>query len=442
MIALPRLVLRALAVSLWALAGAAAVGTLVGLAAGVPWTGLTLGLLAWILYALIRLGRLAARLRSRRRSAPPEGWGVWGEIDRALWRRERDARARQRRLLAALRAFRDGARMLPDGVVVIDREDRILWCNRAAQRLLGLRDPADRGRLLTDLVRAPRLARWLGGERGEEPLLDLPSPADEQLRLGLRQVPLGDGRRMLIARDITQLMRLEQVRRDFVANVSHELRTPLTVIHGYLDLIDPEEHAELSEVLRELRQQSRRMTQLVEDLLTLSRLESEQQLPEAPIPIPALIEALRREADALSQGRHRIETEIACAHDLIGSPKDIHSAFSNLISNAVRYTPPGGRISIRWREEGPEARFEVEDTGVGIPPEHLPRITERFYRVSTSRSRETGGTGLGLSIVKHVLNLHQARLAIRSEPGRGSVFACIFSRERLCPRPAPKENLP
>lgn len=438
---LPRPATRSLIVSLWGLALAAGSGAAAGAIAGKTFAGLALGLSAWIGYALLRLSVLVKRLRSRRRLPPPEGWGLWAEIDRILWRRQREARARQRRLLEGLCAFREGARLLPDGVIVIDREDRILWSNDAARRLLGLRDPADRGRLLTDLVRTPRLARWLSGDRGSEPLLDLPAPQDENLRLAIRQVPLGQGRRMIIARDISQLMRLEQIRRDFVANVSHELRTPLTVIHGYLDLLDPDEHPALREVLIELAKQSRRMTQLVEDLLTLSRLESERQLPEAPIPIPPLIDALRREAEALSQGRHRIESEIRCASDLVGSAKDIHSAFSNLISNAVRYTPPGGRITIRWCDDPRGARFEVEDTGVGIPPEHIPRITERFYRVSTSRSRESGGTGLGLSIVKHVLNLHQAQLSIRSEPGRGSVFACIFSAERLCPRDRAKESI-
>lgn len=437
---LPRPATRALVVSLWGILVTAAGGAAIGAWFGHASAGLALGLSAWAVHALRRMNALARRLRSRRHWPPPEGWGLWAEIDGMLWRRQREGRIRQRRLLAGLRAFREGARRLPDGVVVIDHEDRIVWSNNAARRLLGLRDPADRGHLITDLVRAPRLARWLASDRRGEPLIDLPAPSDEQVRLAVRQVPLGNGRRMLIARDITQLMRLEQVRRDFVANVSHELRTPLTVIHGYLDLLDPEEYPALREVLIELRKQSQRMTQLVEDLLTLSRLENERQLPEAPIAMPPLLDSLRREAEALSQGRHQITCELTCNWDLVGSLKDIHSAFSNLISNAVRYTPAGGRITIRWAEDPRGARFEVEDTGVGIPPEHIPRITERFYRVSTSRSRESGGTGLGLSIVKHVLNLHQAQLSIHSEPGRGSTFACIFSSERLCPRGAVKET--
>jgi two-component system phosphate regulon sensor histidine kinase PhoR len=242
-------------------------------------------------------------------------------------------------------------------------------------------------------------------------------------------------------RDVTKLMRLEQVRRDFVANVSHELRTPLTVVHGYLDMLDPAEHPEWAPMLAEMQRQSQRMTQLVEDLLTLSRLESQDNLPaEETIAMGAMLNTLKREALALSQHRHEISVEDSAGVDLWGSNKELHSAFSNLVSNAVRYTPAGGTIRIRLRNESPgSARgvvLEVVDSGYGIPAAHLPRITERFYRVSNSRSRESGGTGLGLAIVKHVLNLHQARLEISSEVGRGSTFSCHFGAERTRARDA------
>jgi two-component system phosphate regulon sensor histidine kinase PhoR len=296
--------------------------------------------------------------------------------------------------------------------------------------LLGLKYPHDIGAHLTNLLRSPRVAEWLAD--ASEPLADLPSPADESRRLSLRLIRYADDRALLVARDISQLMRLEQVRRDFVANVSHELRTPLTVVHGYLDMIEPEQMPEFEPILHELRNQSRRMTQIVEDLLTLSRLEARGELPQERIGMRALVEALRREAVALSQGRHEI-TAHADLCDLQGSSKELHSAFSNLVSNAVRYTPAGGRIEVRWTCGAGEGRLSVTDTGQGIPAQHLPRLTERFYRVSTSRSRETGGTGLGLSIVKHVLQLHQARLDIRSEAGVGSTFACVFGAQRLLP---------
>jgi two-component system, OmpR family, phosphate regulon sensor histidine kinase PhoR len=235
-----------------------------------------------------------------------------------------------------------------------------------------------------------------------------------------------------VIRDVTPLARLEQVRRDFVANVSHELRTPLTVLHGYLEMLEPEVMPQLAPILADLRGQSRRMTQIVEDLLTLSRLEAHQQPVQDRVPMRVLLSSLRRDAEGLSQGRHSITIVRTSEADLRGSTDYLHSAFSNLVSNAVRYTPEGGRIEISWQATADGgARFAVADTGYGIPAEHLPRITERFYRVSTSRSRETGGTGLGLSIVKHVLQLHEARLEIESEVGVGSTFSSIFGRERL-----------
>jgi two-component system phosphate regulon sensor histidine kinase PhoR len=383
--------------------------------------------LGFAAYKLARLGRLLA---SRRRLPPADGSGIWDEIQNLVRRRQRAAAHDKRRLVGLLRAFRDAAAALPDAVVALDREQRIEWFNAAAEGLLGLKYPQDVGGHLTNLVRAPRFAEWLRAENAE-PLVDLASPADENLRLSLRLIRYADDRALLVARDVSQLMRLEQVRRDFVANVSHELRTPLTVVHGYLDMIEPEQMPEYEPILHELRSQSRRMTQIVEDLLTLSRLEAQSDLPQERISLRSLLEALRREAVALSQGNHVVTTELRSDFDLLGSTKELHSAFSNLVSNAVRYTPAGGRITLRWESDAEGARLSVVDTGQGIAPQHLPRLTERFYRVSTSRSRETGGTGLGLSIVKHVLQLHQAHLDIRSEPGVGSTFACVFGRERL-----------
>jgi two-component system phosphate regulon sensor histidine kinase PhoR len=222
------------------------------------------------------------------------------------------------------------------------------------------------------------------------------------------------------------------MRRDFVANVSHELRTPLTVVHGYLDMLDPAEKPDWAPMLTEMQRQSQRMTQLVEDLLMLSRLEAQEALPEEVVSMAPMLTTLKREAEALSQHRHTVTIEDLAGVDLWGSTKELHSAFSNLVSNAIRYTPAGGTIRIRFFSERDGGTcLAVEDTGYGIPAAHLPRITERFYRVSTSRSRESGGTGLGLSIVKHVLNLHQARLEIESDVGRGSRFACCFGRERI-----------
>jgi two-component system phosphate regulon sensor histidine kinase PhoR len=323
---------------------------------------------------------------------------------------------------------------------VLTRGRSILWFNEAASRLLGLAAPRDRRKHVDAFL--PALAQsWIAQEPAQEPLRDVCSTHSENLRLSFRLIPYSDEHLLLVVRDVTPLARLEQVRRDFVANVSHELRTPLTVLHGYLEMLEPESSPQLAPVLADLRGQSRRMTQIVEDLLTLSRLEAQQQPTQDRVPMRALLMGLKREAEGLSQGRHTISFARTCEADLRGSVDYLHSAFSNLISNAVRYTPEGGRIEISWSATSDGgARFAVADTGHGIPPEHLPRITERFYRVSTSRSRETGGTGLGLSIVKHVLQLHDGKLQIESEVGLGSTFCCVFARERLlAPQSMPED---
>ena len=385
---------------------------------------------AALVVGISHLARIGHLLTSRQRVPTVAGSGIWDEIQNLVGRRQRAATHEKRRLVGLLRAFRDAAAALPDAVVVLDPEQRIQWFNGAAGSLLRFKYPQDIGGHLTNLVRAPRFAEWLH-RQSAEPLNDLAAPADENLRLSLRLIRYADNRCLLVARDVSQLMRLEQVRRDFVANVSHELRTPLTVVHGYLDMIEPEQIPEYEPILHELRNQSRRMTQIVEDLLTLSRLEANIDLPQERISLRSLLEALRREAVALSQGAHVVSIELPGHHDLLGSTMELHSAFSNLVSNAVRYTPAGGRITLRWESDGNGARLSVIDTGQGISSQHLPRLTERFYRVSTSRSRETGGTGLGLSIVKHVLQLHHAHLEISSEPGVGSTFACVFGPAQL-----------
>ncbi|MGH8031773.1 MAG: phosphate regulon sensor histidine kinase PhoR, partial [Luteimonas sp.] len=296
---------------------------------------------------------------------------------------------------------------------------------------LGLHYPNDIDAALGERLQPLPIAHWLSAGRHAEPLLDAASPVDPAIRLSLRLIPYSDELWLLVARDVSKLMRLEQVRRDFVANVSHELRTPLTVVHGYLDMLDPEEHPEWTPMLAEMRRQSQRMTQLVEDLLMLSRLEAQDTVVDEHVAMASLLTTLKREAEALSQHRHTVTIEDAAAVDLWGSTRELHSAFSNLVGNAVRYTPAGGRIVIRFAAQGDGVVLSVRDSGYGIPAAHLPRVTERFYRVSTSRSRESGGTGLGLSIVKHVLQLHQARLEIESEVGRGSVFSCHFGADRV-----------
>lgn len=338
--------------------------------------------------------------------------------------------ARSRRLATALHDLREAASQLPDAVVLLDEQRQVRWFNPAAETLLGLHLPHDRGVLLQQRLAPSAFADWLGGS-ALEALNNVTAPGQADSQLSVSLLPFGPHQHLLLARDISQLNRLEQMRRDFVANVSHELRTPLTVIHGYLELLNPEDVPQLAPVLDEMRLQSKRMGQIVEDLLTLSRLETQHRADDERVPMSALLSTIRKEAEAISQGRHQITLEMGTDADLLGSPKDLHSALSNLASNAVRYTPAGGSITIRWKLTPSGAAYSVRDTGFGISAPHLARLTERFYRVSSSRSRDSGGTGLGLSIVKHVLQLHQAHLQIESQPGAGSTFTCYFDAARV-----------
>ncbi|MHC9085533.1 phosphate regulon sensor histidine kinase PhoR [Luteimonas sp. RIT-PG2_3] len=418
-------------------------GGLVGLLVGQVWPVLTataLGVVAWHYW---KLRKLLSRLTSRTRLPENSGFGVWNELDRLLHQNQDGMRTRKRRLLAILRAYRAAAAALPDAVVVVDRNSqRVQWFNEAAGSLLGLRYPQDIGSALGERLQPLPISHWLAAGRHAEPILDIASPFADGTRLNLRLIPYSDAHWLLIARDVSKLMQLEQMRRDFIANVSHELRTPLTVVHGYLDMLDPADQPEWAPMLKEMQHQSQRMTQLVEDLLTLSRLEAQDSIEDDVVSMSSMLSTLRREAEALSQGRHTVVLEDLAAVDLQGSTRELHSAFSNLVSNAVRYTPAGGQITIRFAPDGQGGvALSVRDTGYGIPASHLPRITERFYRVSNSRSRESGGTGLGLAIAKHVLNLHQARLDIHSQVGQGSCFSCHFGAERTSARHEPMSGV-
>lgn len=412
-----------------------AAALVLGLVLGQPWPMLAIAALGIVAWHYWKLHGVLLRLTARQRLEPAQGDGVWNELDRLLHRGQVEMRDRKRRLLDILRAYRAAAAALPDAVVVVERNSqRVLWFNAAATPLLGLRFPRDIDARIDDRLQPLPVARWLTQGRNPEPLLDVASPINPDLRLSLRLIPYSDELWLLVARDISKLMRLEQMRRDFVANVSHELRTPLTVVHGYLEMLDPAEQPEWAPMLAEMQRQSQRMTQLVEDLLTLSRLEAQDAVADEHVAMASMLATLKREADALSQQRHTITLHDNAQIDLLGSARELHSAFSNLVSNAVRYTPAGGTIAIEFARDGDGAVLSVRDSGYGIPMAHLPRITERFYRVSTSRSRESGGTGLGLAIAKHVLGLHQARLGIASEVGRGSTFSCHFGAGRVHPR--------
>lgn len=380
------------------------------------------------------LRKFSAWLQDPRLDAVPLSSGAWEDAYALLARTLRSQRQQESTLSAALQRFQRAGAALPDGMVILDERDAIQWCNPAAERHLGIELARDAGHQVTYLVRAPSFVDFLHAESHGEPLiLRLGRESDRPAVLSVTLVPFGDRDRLLISRDIARIDAVETTRRDFVANVSHELRTPLTVMIGFLETVmDTQDLAPLvSRQLGLVMAQTRRMQRLVEDLLTLSRLESgDNPVSDDPVDVVALARRSCDDAIALSAGKHRIVFEPASSARLRGSAHELQSAFGNLLTNAVRYTPSGGSIQISWRDDGAKLRFEVADTGIGVDPDHVPRLTERFYRVDRSRSRETGGTGLGLAIVKHVATRHGAQLLIESEVGRGSRFIMVFPESR------------
>jgi two-component system phosphate regulon sensor histidine kinase PhoR len=379
-------------------------------------------------------GKLKRWASQARLSDPPEAAGGWGEVFNLLHRHRRATLRRRRELARLMVRSRRGAQALPYGVAVLDADYRLDWCNDAARDHLGLDPERDRKQAIVNVVRMPEFVEYLRAADFTGPVR-LGSPGSPRT-LSLQIVSFGDEERLLLSQDVTGAERVEAMRRDFVANVSHELRTPLTVLAGFLETIEDLklDASRVRDYVGLMAPQAERMKRLVDDLLTLSSLEHAAPPPVAErIALRPLLQRVRSEADSLSGGKHRISLESAGEYDLLGAESEISSAFVNLVSNAVRYTPAGGEIRLRWSPTDAGAEFSVEDTGIGIDPEHLPRLTERFYRVDRGRSRETGGTGLGLSIVKHALARHQATLAIESTPGNGSRFTARFPAARLSP---------
>ncbi len=360
----------------------------------------------------------------------PDGWGAWTDIFSRLYKLRRDDEKNQAELTEWLARFRQAMRLLPDGVAIMDDVLFLEWCNPAAEKHLGLELARDKGMRVTNLVRTPSFIDYVVLGRYEQPLtLNL-----RERKLIVQIIPFESRRQILVTHDVTDAERVDMMRRDFIANASHELRTPLTVINGFLEIAYNQPNLDLQTRMSHLKlmiEQGQRMQNLVEDMLTLTRLESvEHPLRPERVDIHTLLEQIHQEVLALSAGRHQVSLDID-GPDIRGSADELRSAFGNLASNAVRYTPEQGSIALAWRmtEDGP--RFIVKDTGIGIRPEHISRLTERFYRVDKSRSRETQGTGLGLAIVKHVLLRHNASLHIESEPERGSTFIVKFPKKAV-----------
>jgi two-component system, OmpR family, phosphate regulon sensor histidine kinase PhoR len=395
------------------------------------------GLAIW---AHWRVSQLLLWLRDRRNNPSPDVPGMFEAIcSEVEFLRKKHGR-RKRRLAAMLKQFEDATAALPDATVILGPEGEIRWANAAAKDQLGVQWPEDLRQRLTNLVRHPDVAELLESATPEDSTVDIPSPQDSGIHLSIRVVPYAEDLRLFVARDITRLHQLSQIRSDFVANVSHELRTPLTVVSGYLQSLRAQEKLcpeHWRPVLGQMQAQTDRMTSVIQDLLLISRLEvGDAKMHSEQVYVPEMLRRIHGEAQALSgERRHLFSLEADATLHLSGVESELYSAFSNLVTNAVQYTPSRGVIRIRWYGDEAGAHFAVEDNGIGIPEEHLSRVTERFYRVDSGRSRDSGGTGLGLSIVKHVLNRHDARLHIESTPGKGSLFRCDFPLARCVREP-------
>jgi two-component system phosphate regulon sensor histidine kinase PhoR len=393
-----------------------------------PLAGLAVALLLVLgqLYMqLSYLSQLSTWLDDSQSAKLPDGWGAWTDVFSRLYRLRRDDERSRTELTEWLARFRQAMHLLPDGVAIMDDVLFLEWCNPAAERHLGLTLERDRGMRVTNLVRHPDFIDYIILGRYEQPLtLSL-----RDRKLICQIIPFENRRQILVTHDATETARIEEMRRDFIANASHELRTPLTVIVGFLEIasttpdLDP---ASRQAHLKLMTEQGRRMQRLIEDMLTLSRLESvDYPMRPEPVRVKPLVEEVLQEARALSGGQHTVTASVD-GPDINGSAEELRSAFGNLASNAVRYTPPGGTVHISWQNGTGGPQFAVSDTGIGIDQQHIARLTERFYRVDKSRSRETQGTGLGLAIVKHVLLRHRATLSITSEAGKGSSFVVTF----------------
>jgi two-component system phosphate regulon sensor histidine kinase PhoR len=408
-------------------------GVLLGLVIGKVPLGLAIALVVALAWNLVNLWRLDWWLRDRGGRDAPDAHGIWGDVIAQVVRLHRRKRYHKQRLLQVFREIRHSTAAMPDGVVVLNAQGEIIWFNRMGGRLLNLRRQADLGQRLSNLIRHPEFIRYLASGDFTHPLIVLPDAGGER-PLSFQVVPYGANQQLILVRDVSRQVQLETQRKDFVANVSHELRSPLTVIAGYVEALeqDPGLDETLRPPLQEMRRQAERMTTIVRDLLELSRLDAlDEAVDGEPVDVRAMAALLRKDIMARPDPP-RVLLQLESTAKLRGDEQELHSAFSNLVDNAAKYSAPDGRVEIRWWiDDAGEGCFSVRDEGIGIPAEHLPRLTERFYRVDAARARTTGGTGLGLAIVKHVLQHHGARLDIVSAPGKGSTFTCRFPAHRV-----------
>ena len=407
------------------------VGLFLGKITGLYFASLCLVVLAYLARQLYHINNIVVWLREGGKI--PQGGGIWEEIYYLIYRLRRRNKTRKKRLIEMLERFRTATAALPDATVVLGRRDEIDWFNDAAERLLGLRK-GDVGQQIGNLLRSPKFAEFLqASDYGAT--LSIASPMADKAELEIRVVPYGGNLRLLIAQDVTQIRFMERVRSDFVANVSHELRTPLTVLRGYVETLGDAAGEDLPEhypkIFRRMEEQTLRMQKLIDGLLTLTKLESGALAGFKRVGVAALLRSVCDEARLLAQTEQTVALQLESDADLLGSEGELRSAFSNLIVNALKYASQDGAVSVRWRDEDGGAVLEVEDNGPGIAAEHLPRLTERFYRAESGKSGGQSGVGLGLAIVKHVMTRHEGELKVASTLGKGSCFSCRFPENRL-----------
>ena len=408
------------------------VGEIFGLLQGLLAATICLSLL--LIHQLWHASKLSRLLLSPNYGEVPSALGIWGEIYYRLHKLVRSWRDQVLEIEQQHSRFIQAVQATPNGVVMLNEDDQIEWCNGIAEQHFGINAKRDAMQRITHILRKPAFVQYIIRQNYREPVRLNNMGVFEQFSLDVQIFPYGDNQKLLLSQDVSQIEKTDSMRRDFVANVSHELKTPLTVLSGFLETVQELElnEADQKKYLDLMSVQTGRMKTLVEDLLTLAKLEGNPEPPVTQVvPMGVMLSRLESDAQGLSQGRHQIVVEKKSERNVLGDDVELYSAFGNLVSNAVRYTPDGGNITIRWSDMGDEAIFSVIDTGPGIAQEHIPRLTERFYRVDRSRSRDTGGTGLGMAIVKHVISRHHGELKIESTLGVGSEFSLSFPHQRI-----------
>ena len=410
------------------------IAALIGFGIGYLWICILIAFAVFFALQMRSLYLVNEWISNRPYDVPPNLDGIWGALLFNVYRAQRQERIVQAEMVGLIDRAQSSLVALAEAVVLIDELHQIEWWNPAAEKLLGIQQ-LDQGRNILSILRQPSFIEYFTNIDLAPDGLKMKSSVLEDHYVQVKLTRFGRESRLLVAYDVTRMHNLEQMRKDFVDNISHELRTPLTVLSGYIETFTDQEdiNPRWKRAFEQMQSQTRRMNALVNDLLLLSRLENEKTIAKNQIiEMPSLMNQLFDDAHAYNVDYgHTLNLEIDSHCDLIGSDMELASAFSNLITNAIKYTPKGGTVTIGWHDDGTHGYFTVEDTGIGIDPKHLPRLTERFYRVDSARSRQTGGTGLGLAIVKHVLMQHQAHLEIESKENRGSLFKVVFPKERL-----------